>query len=241
MNSQKMVIEEKRYYKGKYLNSIKYENGNLYTSINDSNLYVLSKKNAEDSLQLFYFNKLLVEKKFFNTHNDLVRDIIYGIDSLTNKDSLLKEYVYKYKNNKIVSESCYINKEMEYNMDYKYNNEGRLVEKNYSFERCCDKGQPIPNDKVIYKYDVSGNLIREDYIIDRSITKEYKNKFEGYFDQVKTIEYSYDDKNRLTNKILYKENYSSNPSIPIDSLLNPKIIDKDYKYLYSPAILRMYK
>lgn len=118
------------------------------------------------SLETFQYEKASptqVKKKCFNDEGRIYRQVIINYDSKGNKLEEYSEYVVTW---------------MNASSSWKYNEEGRLIEKSYSSNATGDM-----KISASYEYDAKGNLVAE---------KRFKNN-----EQTNEISYLYDENGKL--------------------------------------------
>ncbi len=144
------------------------------------------------------------------------------------------KFIYLYnKNKKKTSEIFLWNKDTIYQIKYTYTKGSLLSQKYYLRNKCCEANQPIPVDKVLYEYDGNRNLVNEIEVTDRNIKRKYKDRFNGYYNQIKLTTYAYDDKNRIVNKKIYAPYLSEDIHAKIDELYSqPSVLSEEYFYRY---------
>jgi len=234
-DSTEKLIEEKNYYNGVYVGAIAY----IYMDTSDlkkvsQNRDSITFASKNDTSERHFYKGKLIKEIIYNKNKDKIREITYGINP-TDDRFLAKKYEYVYdENNKIKQETLFVDTERTYSAQYYYDAEKNLVEKKYLFIKCCEPHEPIPPDRTVYKKSETANSLFQYNIIDRTVKRNYKDKYNAYFNQVEIRAFNYDKKKKIIDSILYVINFSKNRTISIDSMLTPHAIRELRYYIYSP-------
>ena len=213
-NKGNKLVEEKRFSYGAE-NSLKYyydtNINEIDTNSNHPTVFIMKSKFDEKR----YFEGRIFEESLFDTMDNLLQKVFYGID-IHDIRKLVKKYFYEYNEfGKIKREVMIVDNDTIYEAQYTYDSKRALTEKYYKQNKCCSNNQPIPYDRIVYENNNSGQPFKEINIIDSSIKRSYKDMYHGYFNEVKIISYSYDEKGRLSevktfvpNNSLDRKNFS---------------------------------
>ena len=181
-----------------------------------------------------FYNGNLVSSTTYDEHNNILKEINYLVSGIVVTEEFLHQYD---KYGKIQDETFVYNTDTVYRMKYTYR-DSLLVEKYYAQNKCCERNQPIPPDKILYEYDNKKNLIKEMEVTDRSIRRIYKHESSVYYNNVVITTYSYDNQNRLSGKKIYVPNFSDDRNTPIEKLyVTPSFLSGEYIYKYKSILL----
>ncbi|MCS3802247.1 hypothetical protein [Niastella sp. OAS944] len=193
----------------------------------DSVFYVVRSELKESE----YFNTRLIGERFFDGKGNIIKQINY--DGSTGTVAVMSEYVYSYNSMGKKDTEVYLwNKDTVSAVRFIYK-DSLLVGKYFLKNKCCERGQPIPADKIMYEYDKNGNLSKEMLIVDRTIKRAYKNENNGYYNEVSITTYLYDNLNRLVETKVYTPGFSDDPkSIVSEFFDSPSTLQETYLYKY---------
>jgi hypothetical protein len=164
-----------------------------YLKKNNVTYVVLTGNKEED-----FLNGHLIAKRIYDIYGHLTDNICYSYVS-SKKGVFHEKHIYKLKaDGEILSDIFFVNKSKINEATYIYDSL-HLIKKIFIFNRCCEGNQEIPTDWIDYLYD-KNKLSKEVFNINKNIKRDYKKIYDGYFDQVKIIDYIYDDEGRIKEK-----------------------------------------
>lgn len=234
-NSNGNLIKEISYYRGQILQTIIYLNKDTvnlkdYLSKSDSIIYSTKSRGKETQL----YNGRWIDEIFYDENNNIIKQISYNSNS-DRRVPVTEEFIYLYDRSRKRSSEIFLwNKDTLYEIRYTYTKDFLLLEKYYLRNKCCERNQPIPADKIIYEYDHNRNMIKEIEVVNRNIKRDYKDRFNGYYNKASITTYSYDNQSRLIDKKIYTPNFSEDSNAKINELYTiPSSLSEEYIYKYN--------
>lgn len=166
------------------------ENASLYLETYEAQMAFES--DVEDTYSIFYYNEANLMDSMAWSDGASIHSNGYGYDGNGN--------LVRMRNYTVTQDAFETTVTPGFLIEYDYDEEGRIIERrNYNVDY-LNPGQVALDGRIVYSYDeANGNLLKETvYVMVWNEAGTGKDEAFGY-----TVEYSYDENNRLVKKSTY--------------------------------------